>query len=141
MNERTSSSPTRSISGSQLGRSNCVRRPESVRGVDIAASLAVHPATKQPAVCDKTATSRRQGGENPRRSPRDAMTRHTQPSGVGELVDAMLEFTAPIAQILDHMARAPGRPEPGENLEILRGLLCDVLEPLATVLAARDLRT
>src|SRR4051794_33972903 len=69
------------------------------------------------------------------------MTNETQPAGLTELVDAILECAAPITLILDHMARAPTRPEPAEARMVLRDLLSDVLEPLATVLAPRDLRT
>jgi hypothetical protein len=69
------------------------------------------------------------------------MTPKTETADVAQLVEAMLEFTAPIAQALDHMARAPARPEPGEIVAVLKPLLCQVLEPLGTVLAPRDLRT
>ena len=69
------------------------------------------------------------------------MTRKTETADLAQLIDAMLEFTAPITQALDHMARAPAEPKPAEVVEILKGLLRQVLEPLGTVLAPRDLRT
>jgi hypothetical protein len=69
------------------------------------------------------------------------MERRTEHAGVSELVDAMLEVTAPITQALDHMVRAPGQPDIDAAVEVLRGLLRDVIEPLGTILAPRDLRT
>jgi hypothetical protein len=69
------------------------------------------------------------------------MERHTQPAGIGELVDAILEVAAPIAHALDHLGRAPSPPDVDEGIEILKELLRDVLTPLATVLSPRDLRT
>jgi hypothetical protein len=69
------------------------------------------------------------------------MTPKTETEDVGQLVDAMMEFAAPITQALDHMARAPVRPETDEIVEVLKAMLCQVLEPLGTVLAPRDLRT
>jgi hypothetical protein len=48
-----------------------------------------------------------------------------------DLVHVILEITAPITQMLDHMMRAPGQPDITEVVETMRGLLEDVLEPLA----------
>jgi hypothetical protein len=67
------------------------------------------------------------------------MSQHTEP--VTELVAAMLEFTAPITQALDHMMRSPGEPEIDEVVAMLKSLLRDVLEPMGTMLSAHDLRT
>jgi hypothetical protein len=69
------------------------------------------------------------------------MTKPAEPAHLTELVNALLESTAPIALALDHMAHAPTRPDPHEAADVLRHLLEDVLEPLATMLAPRDLRT
>lgn len=60
---------------------------------------------------------------------------------ITELVDAMLEFTAPITQALDHMMRSPGEPEIDEVVEVLKTLLRDVLSPMGTMLSPHDLRT
>ena len=60
---------------------------------------------------------------------------------ITELVDAMLEFTAPITQTLDHMMRSPGEPEIDEVVEVLKTLLRDVLAPMGTMLSPHDLRT
>jgi hypothetical protein len=60
---------------------------------------------------------------------------------ITELVDAMLEFTAPITQALDHMMRSPGEPEIDEVVAVLRTLLGDVLQPMGTMLSTHDLRT
>jgi hypothetical protein len=69
------------------------------------------------------------------------MTKPAEPAHLSELVNALLEATAPVALLLDHMAHAPTRPQPDEAAAVLRELLEDVLEPLATMLAPRDLRT
>src|SRR5919198_3802731 len=69
------------------------------------------------------------------------MTQQAKPAGLNELVDALLESTAPITQILDLMVHAPSEPDVKAAVGVLRELLRDVLEPLATVLAPRDLRT
>lgn len=69
------------------------------------------------------------------------MTRHTKPAPVNELVDAMLEFTAPITQALDHMMRSPGQPRIDEVVAVLKDLLADVLAPMGVMLAPDDLRT
>jgi hypothetical protein len=69
------------------------------------------------------------------------MTPPTRPADVSSLVDALLECTAPITQILDHMVRAPDAKDTDAAVAALREVLADVLAPFATVLAARDLRT
>jgi hypothetical protein len=60
---------------------------------------------------------------------------------VSELVDAMLEFTAPITQALDHMMRSPGEPAIAQVVDVLKALLRDVLAPMDVMLAPDDLRT
>jgi hypothetical protein len=69
------------------------------------------------------------------------MTPRTEPAPVSELVDAMLEFTAPITQALDHMMRSPGDPDIDQVVAVLKTLLTDVLSPMGVMLAADDLRT
>jgi hypothetical protein len=69
------------------------------------------------------------------------MTPSTRPADVSSLVDALLECTAPITQILDHMVRAPDAQDVDGAVALLREVLADVLAPFGTVLAARDLRT
>jgi hypothetical protein len=50
---------------------------------------------------------------------------------VRDLVQAILGVTAPITQILDHMARSPTEPTVEELLARMKQLLEDVLAPLA----------
>ncbi len=69
------------------------------------------------------------------------MSQRAESTPINELVDAMLEFTAPITQTLDHMMRSPGEPEIDEVVEVLKTLLRDVLEPMGTMLSPHDLRT
>ena len=69
------------------------------------------------------------------------MSQRAESTPIIELVDAMLEFTAPITQALDHMMRSPGEPEIDEVVEVLKTLLRDVLEPMGTMLSPHDLRT
>ncbi len=69
------------------------------------------------------------------------MSQRAESTPIVELVDAMLEFTAPITQALDHMMRSPGEPEIDEVVAVLKSLLRDVLEPMGTMLSAHDLRT
>jgi hypothetical protein len=64
------------------------------------------------------------------------MTRHTELSG---LVDALIEFTAPFTQILDHMARAP-QSDANVAVETLRQMLPEVLAALENRFPQRDLR-
>ncbi len=60
---------------------------------------------------------------------------------MAELVDAMLEFTAPITQALDHMMRSPGDPDIDQVVDVLKTLLRDVLKPMGALLSPNDLRT
>src|SRR4051812_10774946 len=72
---------------------------------------------------------------------KERMTPQAEPAGLTPLVDALLECSIPITLILDQMSRSPTRPAPCEARAVLTALLNDVLEPLATILAPRDLRT
>jgi hypothetical protein len=65
------------------------------------------------------------------------MTEPEDASGVAQL----LECTAPITQILDHMARAPGAPDIDAAVGVLRSLLEDALAPLEAQVAQADLLT
>ena len=69
------------------------------------------------------------------------MSQHAESTPIIELVDAMLEFTAPITQALDHMMRSPGEPDIDEVVAVLKSLLRDVLSPMGTMLSPHDLRT
>jgi hypothetical protein len=60
---------------------------------------------------------------------------------LAELVGAVLECTAPVALIIDHMARAKAPAGVPPATDVLRSLLRDVLAPLETMLDADDLRT
>ena len=51
---------------------------------------------------------------------------------ITDLVQAILEVTAPITQMLDHMMRAPGEPEIDDVVKTMKRLLEDVLAPLET---------
>jgi hypothetical protein len=55
----------------------------------------------------------------------------TDNADVERLVDALLECTGPIAQIVDHMAQAPEPMAPEDGMAVLRMLLGDALAPLA----------
>jgi hypothetical protein len=59
---------------------------------------------------------------------------------IERLVDAVLACAGPVTQILDHMAHAPGPPAPERAAEVLRGLLCGALHPLATSAPRDELR-
>src|SRR5688500_18816730 len=59
---------------------------------------------------------------------------------IERVVDAVLACTAPMTQILDHMARAPEPMAPQRAATMLRGLLCDALHPLATAAPREELR-
>ena len=59
---------------------------------------------------------------------------------VERVVDAVLACTGPVTQILDHMARSPQPRSPQRAAEILRGLLCDALQPLAATAPREELR-
>jgi hypothetical protein len=67
------------------------------------------------------------------------MIRDAEPSAVAPLAEALLECTAPMTQILDHMARAPEAVSVEAAVERLRALLESVLEPLEDTVPARDL--
>jgi hypothetical protein len=54
---------------------------------------------------------------------------------IAQLVDALLESTAPVNQILDEVSYAPVPPDPDE----LRALLSEALAPLDLLLSPRDL--
>jgi hypothetical protein len=56
------------------------------------------------------------------------------------VVDAVLACTGPVTQILDHMARAPQPLAPERAAEVLRGLLCGALHPLAVDAPREELR-
>jgi hypothetical protein len=49
---------------------------------------------------------------------------------ITDLVRAILEVTAPITQMLDHMMCAPGEPSIDEVVTTMKRLLEDVLAPL-----------
>jgi hypothetical protein len=51
---------------------------------------------------------------------------------ITDLVQAILEVTAPITQMLDHMMRAPGEPDINDVVKRMKHLLEDVLAPLET---------
>ena len=59
---------------------------------------------------------------------------------IERVVDAVLACTGPVTQILDHMAGAPEPVSPGRAAGLLRGLLRDALEPLATAAPRDELR-
>jgi hypothetical protein len=67
------------------------------------------------------------------------MTEREDASGVAQLTNALLECTAPITQILDHMARAPGAPDIDAAVGVLRSLLEDALAPLESHVPRADL--
>jgi hypothetical protein len=64
----------------------------------------------------------------------------TSSQDVERVVDALLACTAPITQILDHMARAPEPPPPDSAAEVLRELLSGTLQPLAATATSEELR-
>ena len=65
----------------------------------------------------------------------------TENQDVERLVDALIECTGPIAQIVDHMVQAPDPMPPEDGLTVLRMLLGDALAPLGRRAAPHDLRT
>src|SRR4051794_38599805 len=69
------------------------------------------------------------------------MTHPTASAGLSELVEALVEAACPIAVVLGDMARAPIQPDPDEARALLAALLYEALQPLGTILAARDLHT
>src|SRR4051794_28155980 len=140
MNERTSTSPTSSISGSQSGRSNCFRRPARVRVVGMTGSLSGKLSRNKTSLrqkCDFCA-----GGANSRTARLlDGMTQRTASAGLTELVEALVEAACPIAIVLGDMAHAPVQPDPDEARAVLAAVLYDALQPLGAILADRDLNT
>ena len=70
-----------------------------------------------------------------------ANTRMTEKEDVERLVDALIECTGPIAQIVDHMVQAPDPMPPEDGMAVLRMLLGDALAPLAQRAAPAELRT
>jgi hypothetical protein len=67
------------------------------------------------------------------------MTQHVEGAAATRLAWAVLECTAPITQILDHMARAPGAPDIESAVATLREVMEGVLAPLEEEVAAADL--
>ena len=59
---------------------------------------------------------------------------------IERVVDAVLACTAPVTQILDHMARAPEPMAPERAAGVVRGLLSDALRPLAGTAPREELR-
>jgi hypothetical protein len=59
---------------------------------------------------------------------------------IERVVDAVLACTGPVTQILDHMACSPQPLAPERAAGILRGLLCDALQPLAVDTPREELR-
>jgi hypothetical protein len=56
------------------------------------------------------------------------MSRDPDTADVDRVVDAIMDCTAPITQMLDHMARAPGAPDVEHAVRTLRRLLAETLE-------------
>jgi hypothetical protein len=67
------------------------------------------------------------------------MTERTDGAAATRLASAVLECTAPITQILDHMARAPTTPDVQAAVATLRTVLEGVLAPLEQTVSAADL--
>jgi hypothetical protein len=65
----------------------------------------------------------------------------TDPTALSELVDAVLETTAPVTLMLDHMARSSDAPDIRDAAEALRELVREVLAPLSDEHTEADLRT
>jgi phosphohistidine phosphatase SixA len=59
---------------------------------------------------------------------------------IERVVDAILACTAPLTQILDHMARARQPLPPEKAVQVLRELLCQTLQPLAATAPSAELR-
>ncbi len=64
----------------------------------------------------------------------------TAPPAIATLTDRLLEATAPVAQIIDHMSRAPGACDAGAIVDDARAILADALAPLSREFSPRDLR-
>jgi hypothetical protein len=67
------------------------------------------------------------------------MTQHVQGAAATRLAWAVLECTAPITQILDHMARSPNAPDVQAAVATLRTVLEGVLAPLEETVPPADL--
>ena len=67
------------------------------------------------------------------------MPERTDGAAATRLAWAVLECTAPITQILDHMARSPNAPDVQAAVATLRTVLEDVLAPLEETVPAADL--
>jgi hypothetical protein len=65
----------------------------------------------------------------------------TSDRDVERVAGALLSCTGPVTQILDHMARAPEPMSPQRAVEVLRGLLCTALAPLAATATREELRS
>jgi hypothetical protein len=67
------------------------------------------------------------------------MTSPDDATPVATLSRALVECLAPVTQILDHMAAAPGAPDVPAAVAQLRRTLDDVLEPLGEEVDRADL--
>jgi hypothetical protein len=67
------------------------------------------------------------------------MPERTEGAAATRLASAVLECTAPITQILDHMARSPNAPDVQAAVATLRTVLEGVLAPLEETVPAADL--
>jgi hypothetical protein len=65
----------------------------------------------------------------------------SEPTALSELVDAVLETTAPVTLMLDHMARSADPLDVRDAADCLRELVREVLAPLETSHPEADLRT
>jgi hypothetical protein len=68
------------------------------------------------------------------------MSNETDAPEAARLAGALLECTAPVTQILDHMARAPDAPDLDAALRTLRVLLESALASLEDRVPSGDLR-
>jgi phosphohistidine phosphatase SixA len=69
------------------------------------------------------------------------MARPPESASLPNVIDALLAFTAPVTQILDHMARAPQAAGVNASVDALRELLGEVLAALEDQFPRRDLET
>jgi hypothetical protein len=67
------------------------------------------------------------------------MTERSGGSPAARLAAALLECTAPVTQILDHMARSPTAPDVAAAVATLRTLMEGVLAPLEERIPAGEL--
>ena len=65
----------------------------------------------------------------------------SEPTALSELVDAVLETTAPVTLMLDPMARSADPPDVRDAADCLRELVREVLAPLSVSYPEADLRT